>query len=537
MIIFVSDMFVEDYVGGAELTSEAVIQDSLVPVTKIHSNNLTPSLMGKNKDKFWIFGNFSNLSRPCIVYAIKNLTYSVLEYDYKFCKYRSAEKHYAAEKQNCACHNEQIGKLISIFFKKSITTWFMSEKQKQIYLDKFPFLNNESTKVLSSVLPQDILEYIDALDCSKKDEKWLILNSDSWIKGRDLAVNFAKSKDLEYELVWGLEHKEVLKKMSTSKGIIYLPPGGDTCPRFIIEAKLLGCELMLNDNVQHKDESWFQDKKTAFSYLKERTEIFWSTTEDKWNLDTPKFKTLTEDTKFNIIVPFYNAEEWLKKCIISIKRQKYNNFRCFLIDDLSTDLSSQVVLNNIKNDDRFKLVKNTEKKYALGNIVETLLAVAEDEEVNVLLDGDDWLASKNVLSHLNQEYSQSECLLTYGSYVYHPDGFRGIEPSMYPESVIEDNLFRKDSWRASHLRTFKTKLWKEINLDDLKNSQGYYKTAYDQALMLPLLELSGGKFKFVSHIMHTYNRENPLNVDKIKQKTQFERAQQIRKKKPYKSKF
>ena len=114
----------------------------------------------------------------------------------------------------------------------------------------------------------------------------------------------------------------------------------------------------------------------------------------------------------------------------------------------------------------------------------------------------------------------------------------GVEPSMYPDEIIKNNLFRTDQWRASHLRTFKTKLWKELDLEDLKDINGeYYKTAYDQALMLPLLEISGGRFKFVDRIMHTYNRENPLNVDKTKQKMQFETAKEIRRKKPYVSKF
>mgnify|MGYP003657765575 CR=1 FL=1 len=69
MIIFVSDMFVENYVGGAELTSEAIIQDSLIPVMKANSQVITVKLMEANKDKFWIFGNFSMLKEECLVFG------------------------------------------------------------------------------------------------------------------------------------------------------------------------------------------------------------------------------------------------------------------------------------------------------------------------------------------------------------------------------------------------------------------------------------------------------------------------------------
>jgi len=39
-VVFVSDMFVEDYVGGAELTSEALIQSSPFTVYKLHSKDV-----------------------------------------------------------------------------------------------------------------------------------------------------------------------------------------------------------------------------------------------------------------------------------------------------------------------------------------------------------------------------------------------------------------------------------------------------------------------------------------------------------------
>ena len=115
-------MFVENYVGGAELTSEAIISDSLLPVNKVHSRFVTKKIMQNNQDKFWIFGNFGDLSDDCIMYAIKNLNYSVLEYDYKYCVYRSPEKHIAATGA-CNCHLERRGKLVSVFYSKSKTTY------------------------------------------------------------------------------------------------------------------------------------------------------------------------------------------------------------------------------------------------------------------------------------------------------------------------------------------------------------------------------------------------------------------------------
>jgi len=123
--------------------------------------------------------------------------------------------------------------------------------------------------------------------------------------------------------------------------------------------------------------------------------------------------------------------------------------------------------------------------------------------------------------------------MTYGSYIYNPGGAPGVEPSEYPKEVVKTNSFRKDQWRASHLRTFKYKLWKNLDKNDLKDGNKYYEMTYDQAIMLPLLEMASERSKYIPEVLYVYNTENPLNVDKIKAQRQSELAQTIRNKKPY----
>ena len=535
MILFVADVYAEQYAGGAELTTEALLNSSFWPIGKAMSSRMNLKTMKQYKDAVWIFGNFSELSSDCLLYAIQNLKYFVLEYDYKYCKYRSPEKHIEAEKE-CGCEKDPRGKIVAMFLNGSAMTWWMSLEQKQRYQEIFSFLKDENNKVLSSVFSNETLEYINSLDTTKKTEKWVIMNSDSWIKGVDDAVEYAKKNDLEYELLWGLEHKDFLKKLAESKGLIFFPKAGDTCPRMVLEAKLLDCELILNDNVQHKDEEWFSTKESTLSYLKQRTKVFWDTLEELGRESLQLPEKATGETRFQIIVPFYNAEKYLAKCIRSIKSQRHQNFVCTLIDDMSTDMSCGVVSHLIADDDRFQLIKNKKKKYALSNIVTSIEQnKCLDEDVVILLDGDDWFASTRSLDKLCDTYENTDCLLTYGSYVIYPWGVRGPEPSKYPDEIIENNSYRKDEWRASHLRTFKYKLWKHLNHDDLKDEEGkFYEMTYDQAIMLPLLEMSGPRAKYISEILHVYNKENPLNIDKSKAEQQISIAREIRQKKPYK---
>jgi len=532
MIVFVSDLFAEQYIGGAELTTEALITSGMLPSKKFFSSELTPQMMKTYENSFWVFANFHQVSIECLLYAAKNLNYSILEYDYKYCELRSPEKHIEIS-GHCNCHESKRGKLVSIFLNNSKVTWWMSYNQMEKYLERFPFLRKANNKVLSSVLSDETLKFIDTLDIANKNDKWLILRSSSWIKGTNDAVQYAQKNNLKYELVGGTSYEEFLNKLAQSKGIIFFPPGGDTCPRMIIEAKLLGCELILNNNVQHKDEDWFSTQESCLKYLKERTRVFWNEIEE--HISFLPTETSASENRYIIVAPFYNAQTYIERCINSLKRQRHQNFQCILIDDLSTDESLTLARKNTAGDSRFKIIKNSEKCYALKNIYNALSDTnVNDEDIVILLDGDDWLASSKTLSALNSIYANQNYYVTYGSYIFYPYGVRGPEPSEYPLNTIDNNLFREDTWRASHLRTFKYHLWNKINVDDLKDNEGkFYDVAYDQAIMLPLLEMASHKIKYVDSILHVYNKENPLNVDKIKTNKQVKVAKDIRQKNKY----
>lgn len=280
-IVFVADYFSDELIGGAELTSQALIDASPFEVAKVKSKSLTPQLIQDNTDKFWIFGNIAEINPQLIPNIVGNVRYSVLEYDYKYCKARSPEKHAEITKSACDCHNDVTGKVISAFFYGSCHLWWMSEKQKERYMMMFPFLGDRDNTVLSSVFDLRTLLTLKQLreaSASVERKGWIVLDSQSWIKGTEAAKAWCERTGKDYELVGGIGYEAFLKKLSTAEGLVYLPPGGDTCPRMVIEAKLLGCKLQLNENVQHKDEEWFatDDLTSIEEYLTTATKTFWT---------------------------------------------------------------------------------------------------------------------------------------------------------------------------------------------------------------------------------------------------------------------
>lgn len=275
--VFVSDMFLEEFSGGAEMTTHAIMAAAPKEyhIMQIRSNKIDSNSISKYKNYHWIICNFSELSSNSKLDICKNLEYSIIEYDYKFCKYRSLELHRKIENSECDCTSRDEGKINLAFYGLAQKIWFMSKKQKNIFLSKVRLLKEEKCEVLSSVFSFGDLRFIDSIKENEKDDTYLIVKARSWVKNFEECRKFASKNNLRCEVVEDLPYHELLIKLSTSKGLVFLPAGADTCPRLVIEAKLLGCDLILNNLVQHKDEKWFSSPESCWEHMKSRTREFW----------------------------------------------------------------------------------------------------------------------------------------------------------------------------------------------------------------------------------------------------------------------
>ena len=278
-IVWVQDLFAAQYAGGAELTSQALIDSAKDEIFCVKSDSVSMETLQSGAGKLWVFGNFGSINANLIPTIVGNLKYVILEYDYKFCLHRSVELHAKAEGSECDCHKRDIGKMVSAFFYGARHIFWMSAAQRDRYLQRFPFLSQRPHTVLSSIFSAETLAEIDNLrSISRERRGWIVLGSNSWIKGASDAEQWCKDENKEYEVVWNLPYFDLLKRMSCAEGFVYLPRGGDTCPRMVIEAKLLGCSLHTNSDVQHAEETWFKGSPEEIEeYLASRPDVFWET--------------------------------------------------------------------------------------------------------------------------------------------------------------------------------------------------------------------------------------------------------------------
>lgn len=242
---------------------------------------------------------------------------------------------------------------------------------------------------------------------------------------------------------------------------------------------------------------------------------------------------------FKIVVPTYNTEVWIQRCIESIYNQTYKNFECVIINDASTDKTKQKIEEILAfyADKRFKFINNDFNKKALNNIINGfnyLNSQQDPENILIVVDGDDFLYSNNSLQFVNDVYQKNkDLLLTYGNHIHYPTGSRS-NCSKFPDHIIKNREFRNYPFISSHLRTYKSKLWYNINDNDLRDSDNqYYKVACDVSFMIPMLEMAGDRIEFIEEILYCYNRINPLSDDIIQPYEQGRIDLEIRKKKKY----
>lgn len=119
--------------------------------------------------------------------------------------------------------------------------------------------------------------------------------------------------------------------------------------------------------------------------------------------------------KISLIIPNYNSEKYIKKCLDSILEQSYKNIEIIIVDDLSTDNS----LNIIKeyNDERIKLIELKEKRYN-GGTRNVGIDNATGEYI-LFVDCDDWLYCKDSIKEIVKKIDQSHADLIRLSYVAH----------------------------------------------------------------------------------------------------------------------
>lgn len=175
--------------------------------------------------------------------------------------------------------------------------------------------------------------------------------------------------------------------------------------------------------------------------------------------------------KLTIIIPTYNSEKYIEKCIISILKQTYTNLEIIIIDDNSSDNTYEICQKIQKDDLRIKPIRNSKNEgvsitrnlgidiatgeyitfvdsddYIEENLYEKLIEKIENENIDIAMCNF-YMELNSIDTRNNSE--NKEMVLDRGKildYMFLPDYYCGfVWNKIYKTDIIKSNNLRFDN--------------------------------------------------------------------------------------------
>ena len=179
----------------------------------------------------------------------------------------------------------------------------------------------------------------------------------------------------------------------------------------------------------------------------------------------------------SVIVPIYNVEDYLEDCLLSIMNQTFKDYEVIMIDDGSTDRSSQIA-QRYGHEDRFTYVRQVNK--GLGEARNTGIKKAKGKYI-LLVDSDDVL----VFNCLKKLYALIE---EFGTDIVGYSLIEAIDPVSYVffdnssvqtyylsnrEEIIEAYIDKKISTMAQ-LKFYNARVFQNASFSDIRLHEDVY---------------------------------------------------------------
>ena len=122
---------------------------------------------------------------------------------------------------------------------------------------------------------------------------------------------------------------------------------------------------------------------------------------------------MNKERLISIIIPVYNTEKYIKRCLDSVTKQTERDFECILVDDGSTDESSKILDEYSKKDDRYIVLHKANG--GVSSARNLGLNVAKGEYV-IFMDADDLWISPHCLEEVKNAAINSDADITRFDY-------------------------------------------------------------------------------------------------------------------------
>lgn len=204
--------------------------------------------------------------------------------------------------------------------------------------------------------------------------------------------------------------------------------------------------------------------------------------------------------KLSIIIPVYNAEKYIGRCLDSILSQSFSDFEIILVNDGSKDSTQVICENYAKRDLRIKLVSKSNG--GVSSARNKGLEISKGEWI-LFVDADDELLPETLECMINATDESTDLIV--GDYITtQGDNLPEIDPIIMQESIdSKEFLFARTFGRYGGY------LWNKLfrkSVIDGNLLQFDEKIIYneDRLFIFEYLSISSGKSKFINNKVYRY---------------------------------
>lgn len=201
-----------------------------------------------------------------------------------------------------------------------------------------------------------------------------------------------------------------------------------------------------------------------------------------------------KDITFSIVIPSYNCESSIQRCIESVLSQTYKNFEIIVVDDMSTDNSVEIIKKLLRTDDT--LIVNWNKRYSGGTRNEGIRKACGD--YIICIDCDDWLKDDRVLEDINNSLN-GEDVMYLGFSMMKNNNTTDMILSIHNKYEAQHNRYP-----APWLKCVKRSVYKEAPFPE--------GTMFEDRMQDILLSCVANTFTSLGRTTHIWNRNNPNSM-------------------------
>ena len=209
------------------------------------------------------------------------------------------------------------------------------------------------------------------------------------------------------------------------------------------------------------------------------------------------------DDLVSIIIPVYNAESWISRCLDSVLAQSYPLIEVIAVCDGASDRSEAILRSYLEKDTRLKLICQTNQGVSAAR--NRGLSEAGGDWI-CFVDADDYVHPDYVKTMLEAAHDYQADSVSINFYMELPRGFH----LPYPFILIRKQLTGQAAVRASfRMLFFPTFVWNKLFRRNLFTDQAirFPSILYEDALVVPLLFLKCQKVIALKQARYHYVRQ------------------------------